>query len=147
MGVPNAMSNTCQNNNGNCNVNSDRDTSDRKIRVVLVGGSGDTGFEVIKILARHPHAELVGVFGPENELGAMEGFYPHLSKLCTLDQELFEPAKLKDMGALIESDFTAESVAYFALAHPGTLGTNNRGREQVEKDWQRLANRLDKAKR
>jgi len=55
--------------------------------------------------------------------------------------------KLKDMGALIESDFTAESVAYFALAHPGTLGTNNRGREQVEKDWQRLANRLDKAKR
>jgi len=70
-----------------------------KIRVVLVGGSGYTGFEVIKLLVRHPRVELVGVFGPESELGPMEGFYPHLSKLCPLDQELFVPEKLPELGA------------------------------------------------
>ena len=75
-------------------------TSDNgKIRVVLVGGSGYTGFEVIRCLARHGRAELVGVFGPANELGPMESFYPHLSKMCTLSQELFEPRRIAEMGA------------------------------------------------
>ncbi len=69
------------------------------IRVVLIGGSGYTGFEAVKLLARHPHAELVGVFGPADELGAMEAFYPHLTKLCPLEQELYEPARLAEAGA------------------------------------------------
>ena len=73
--------------------------SGKKVRVVLVGGSGYTGFEAVKILARHPQAELVGVFGPADELGPMESFYPHLSKLCTLGQELFQPGRLADLGA------------------------------------------------
>ena len=42
----------------------------KKVRVVLIGGSGYTGFEVVKILARHPQAELVGVFGPAGRAGA-----------------------------------------------------------------------------
>jgi len=75
------------------------DSSTNKLRVVLIGGSGYTGFEVVKILARHPNAELVGVFGPASELGPMEGFYPHLTKLCRLDQELFEPDRLAALGA------------------------------------------------
>ena len=73
--------------------------SDSRIRVVLVGGSGYTGFEAVKYLARHRHAELVGIFGPPDELGPMEGFYPHLSKLCSLAQELFEPEKLASLDA------------------------------------------------
>ena len=48
----------------------------KKIRVVLIGGSGYAGFEVIRLLLRHPQAELVGVYGPANELGPMEQFYP-----------------------------------------------------------------------
>jgi len=66
----------------------------KKIRVVLIGGSGYAGFEVIRLLLRHPAAELVGVYGPPNELGPMEQFYPLLSKQVTLSQELFEPAKV-----------------------------------------------------
>ena len=73
--------------------------SRRKVRVVLVGGSGYTGFEVIRCLRRHPNAELVGVFGPEGELGPMEGFYPHLSKLCRLEQVLFEPDRIASLAA------------------------------------------------
>lgn len=71
----------------------------KKIRVVLIGGSGYAGFEAIRWIMRHPVAELVGVFGPQNELGKMESFYPLLSKQVTLSQELYEPQKLVGLGA------------------------------------------------
>ncbi len=72
---------------------------DKPIRVILVGGSGYAGFEVIRWLLRHPRAELVGVFGPENELGAMDEFYPLLTGQTDLRQELFEPDKLDQLDA------------------------------------------------
>ena len=34
------------------------------------------------------------MFGPQNELGPMEQFYPLLSKHVKLSQELFDPAKV-----------------------------------------------------
>ena len=71
----------------------------RKIRVVLIGGSGYAGFEAIRWMLRHPRVEIAGVFGPENELGPMEGFYPLLSKQVTLAQERFEPAKIAALDA------------------------------------------------
>ena len=67
----------------------------KKVRVVLIGGSGYAGFEVIRWLLRHPMAELQGVFGPANELGPMEQFYPLLTKQVKLSQELFEIEKVK----------------------------------------------------
>jgi len=70
-----------------------------KIRVVLIGGSGYTGLEVIRRLARHPQAELAGIFGPQGELGSIEDFHPLLSRQVTLSQELFEPGKLAGLGA------------------------------------------------
>lgn len=73
--------------------------ADRKIRVVLIGGSGYAGFEAIRWLLRHDGVELVGVYGPPNELGPMEQFYPLLSKQVTLTQELFEPEKVAATGA------------------------------------------------
>jgi N-acetyl-gamma-glutamyl-phosphate reductase len=69
------------------------------IRIILIGGSGYAGFEAIRWLGRHPQAELVGVYGPENELGPMEDFYPLLSKQVGLAQELFKPGKLADLDA------------------------------------------------
>jgi len=66
----------------------------KTIRVVLIGGSGYAGFEAIRWLGRHPNVELVGIFGPENELGPMESFYPLLAKQVTLCQELFETDKV-----------------------------------------------------
>ncbi len=70
-----------------------------KIRVVLIGGSGYTGFEAIRRLLRHPHVKLAGVFGPAGELGPMEGFYPLLSKQVELSQELYEPDKVASLSA------------------------------------------------
>ncbi|MHC4983373.1 MAG: N-acetyl-gamma-glutamyl-phosphate reductase [Planctomycetota bacterium] len=70
-----------------------------KTRVALVGGSGYAGFEAIRLLARHPRAELVGIFGPKDELGPIESFYPLLSKQVTLSQELFRPSKVAATAA------------------------------------------------
>ena len=67
---------------------------EKTIRVVLIGGSGYAGFEVIRVLVRHPNAELVGVYGPPSELGPMDQFYPLLSKQVTLSQELFDLDKV-----------------------------------------------------
>ena len=72
---------------------------DRKIRTVLIGGSGYAGFEVIRWLGRHPNVELIGVFGPEKELGPLEGFFPLLSKQVGLSQELFEADRVASSGA------------------------------------------------
>ena len=63
----------------------------KKVRVVLVGGSGYAVFEVIRILMRHPQAELVGVFGSEGKQAAVESYYPLLSKQVSLEQEPFTP--------------------------------------------------------
>ena len=72
---------------------------DKTLRVILVGGSGYAGFEVIRWLLRHPHADLVGVFGPPDELGAMDEFYPLLTGQTDLRQELFEPDTLASLDA------------------------------------------------
>jgi N-acetyl-gamma-glutamyl-phosphate reductase len=65
------------------------------VRVVLVGGSGYAGFEAIRWTLRHPNVQLVGIYGPESELGAMDAFYPLLTKLTDLKQELFDIEKVK----------------------------------------------------
>ena len=71
---------------------------DKKIRVVVIGGSGYAGYELLRWMARHPGAEVVGVFGPENELGAMDSFHPLLTKTQNLTQELFTTEKISDLS-------------------------------------------------
>ena len=71
----------------------------KKIRVALIGGSGYAGFEAIRRLLRHRYVELVGVYGPANELGKMDHFYPLLAKQVELSQELYDKDKLRALGA------------------------------------------------
>src|SRR5689334_21631516 len=64
--------------------------TNKSVRVVLIGGSGYAGYEVIRILLRHGQAELVGIYWPKTELVPMEQFYPLLAKQVKLSQELFD---------------------------------------------------------
>ena len=73
--------------------------SKQSIRIVLIGGSGYAGFEALRWLRRHPAAEVVGVFGPEKELGPMDSFYPQLTGLMDLEQKLFSPEAVREAGA------------------------------------------------
>jgi N-acetyl-gamma-glutamyl-phosphate reductase len=72
---------------------------ERKIRVILVGGSGYSGLEAIRLIQRHPHAEMVAVFGPELELGPVERFHPAISKCFQLSQELFRLERVAELNA------------------------------------------------
>ena len=73
--------------------------SGNKIRIVLVGGSGYAGLEVLRHLARHPHASVVGVFGPSDETGPVEEFFPVLSGVIDLAQKPFDPDAIKALDA------------------------------------------------
>ncbi len=66
----------------------------KKIRVALIGGSGYAGFEAIRLLRRHPQAELVGIYGPAEEVGPITGFYPLLGKTVEMQQELYDVSKV-----------------------------------------------------
>lgn len=78
--------------------NMNKNSLDRKVRVILVGGSGYAGLEAIRWMLRHPHAEIVGVYG-HSSIGPLDQFYPLLSKQFKLSQELFEGDKLADINA------------------------------------------------
>lgn len=65
--------------------------NNKTIRIVLIGGSGYTGLETVRWLARHPQAELVGAFGrPDGTLGRLDEIFPSLGHVCTLSIEPFD---------------------------------------------------------
>jgi N-acetyl-gamma-glutamyl-phosphate reductase len=66
----------------------------KRIRVALIGGSGYTGFEAVRLLRRHPNVELVGIYGPAEEVGPITEFYPLLSKTVEMDQQLYAAEQL-----------------------------------------------------
>jgi N-acetyl-gamma-glutamyl-phosphate reductase len=68
--------------------------SSSPIRVALIGGSGYAGFEALRLLHRHPNAELVGIYGPPEEIGPITKFFPLLSKTVEMNQELFDAAAI-----------------------------------------------------
>ena len=69
-------------------------TEANPIRVALIGGSGYAGFEAIRLLHRHGRAELVGIYGPPEEVAPITDFFPLLSQTVELDQELFDIDKV-----------------------------------------------------
>jgi N-acetyl-gamma-glutamyl-phosphate reductase len=62
----------------------------KKVRIALVGATGYAGFEAIRWLLRHPHVRLTGLYGPPNELGPIDKFFPLLTGQLPLSQELFD---------------------------------------------------------
>src|SRR5689334_22207657 len=65
-----------------------------KVRIALIGATGYAGFEVIKLLLRHDKVEITGLYGPENELGPIDSYYPLLTGLLPMSQELFNAEKV-----------------------------------------------------
>ena len=70
------------------------------IRVALIGGSGYAGFEAIRLLRRHPRVELVGIYGPAEEVGPIADFHPLLGKTVEMDQELYDVGRLEGRADL-----------------------------------------------
>jgi N-acetyl-gamma-glutamyl-phosphate reductase len=67
-----------------------------KIKVAILGGSGYTAVELIKILLRHPHAEIVATTSRQDE--HIADLHPSLLGRLDLRCEPFDPEKLKAKG-------------------------------------------------
>jgi len=61
----------------------------RRIRVGIIGATGYVGGELVRLLARHPNVELVGLVGRERDDDPIGTVHPHLaSTALTLNSEL-----------------------------------------------------------
>ena len=49
------------------------------IRVAIVGATGYVGAELVRLLARHPHASIVGLVGRERQGDPLADIHPHLA--------------------------------------------------------------------
>ncbi|MFO0826046.1 MAG: N-acetyl-gamma-glutamyl-phosphate reductase [Gemmataceae bacterium] len=67
-----------------------------KIKVAILGGSGYTAVELIKILLRHPHAEIVATTSRQDE--HIADLHPSLLGRLDLRCEPFQADKLKAKG-------------------------------------------------
>ncbi len=87
------------------------------MRVVVFGASGYAGAELVRIIASHPHFELVGASAGSNAGSEIGAIYPHLAHSpyggmqLTSNEEL--AAALDGIGA---------EVAFFALPHNQSAG-------------------------
>ena len=64
------------------------------VKVAIIGGSGYTGLELMRLLARHPGVELRAVTSREFEGKPVSSVFPALAGICSLDFSWPDPAKL-----------------------------------------------------
>lgn len=68
----------------------------RKVRIAVLGGSGYTAGELLKILLRHPGAEITAITSRQNE--AIADLHPFLHRRLQIVCEPFEPDALAHRG-------------------------------------------------
>ena len=69
-----------------------------KVKVAILGGSGYTAVELMKLLLRHPHAEIVAVTSRQEPGKPVSADHPILFGRLDLPMENFDPDKLKAKG-------------------------------------------------
>jgi len=74
------------------------------LRVAIAGASGYTGFELVRLLDRHPHAELKMITSRVHRGQRLDKVYPALRKHCDLVFEEPDPERLAAEADLV---FTA----------------------------------------
>ncbi len=68
------------------------------VRVAIIGASGYTGAESIRIILRHSEARLTYLTALEAECGAVEDVFPQFKGRCSLQIEPLDFAKLADLA-------------------------------------------------
>jgi len=82
------------------------------VRVAIIGASGYTGAESIRIILRHSEARLTYLTALEAECGAVEDVFPQFKGRCDLQIEPLDFAKLADLA----------DVALCCLPHKVSMG-------------------------
>ena len=78
----------------------------KKLQIAIIGASGYTGAELIRILLNHPKVEIAGLVANSNTGQKIEQLYPHLIHY-----------NLPDLKKLEEIDFSKIDVAFGCLPH------------------------------
>lgn len=78
----------------------------KKLRIAIIGASGYTGVELVRILLNHPHAEISVLVANSNAGQMMADIYPHLVHY-----------NLPILQKIEEVDFTEIDVAFACLPH------------------------------
>ncbi len=78
----------------------------KKIKVAIIGASGYTGAELVRILLNHPQAEIKALIANSNAGQKMEEIYPH-----------FIHYNLPNLVKIDEVDFAAIDAAFCCLPH------------------------------
>lgn len=78
----------------------------KQIKAVIVGASGYTGEEAVRLLLRHPGVQITAITGDRKAGQAYGSVYPHLAH-----------CGLPDLVALDDVDFTSVDVAFCCLPH------------------------------
>jgi N-acetyl-gamma-glutamyl-phosphate reductase len=73
----------------------------RRISVGIIGATGYVGAELVRILARHPNVELVGLVGRGRDHDPIAGVHPHLGRT----------------GLTIHSELPPSDAVFIALPH------------------------------
>jgi N-acetyl-gamma-glutamyl-phosphate reductase len=80
-----------------------------EIRIAILGASGYSGADLVRLLALHPAARIVGLTGERQAGKAMAEVFPHLAAL-----------DLPRLTRIDEVDWSAVDVAFCALPHGTT---------------------------
>lgn len=99
--------------------------ADRKVRVAIVGASGYTGAELVRLLSRHPSASIVALTADRKAGQELASVFPHLAGVAA---ELGLPA----LTTPDELDWEAIDVAFFGLPHGTTHGVAARAPARVK---------------
>ncbi len=83
--------------------------SEAKARIAVLGASGYTGSELVRLLLRHPRVELVALTADRKAGQTMADVFPQ-----------FAPFKLPTLVTIEDVDFTAVDLVFCALPHATT---------------------------
>ena len=73
----------------------------KKLKVGVVGATGYTGEELVRILVRHPHAELTYVSGKEDREVKIQDIFPYLKGKADLECKAFSEGEAIEKTDLI----------------------------------------------
>jgi N-acetyl-gamma-glutamyl-phosphate reductase len=82
-----------------------------RVKVAVLGASGYTGAELLRLLVGHPHAELVAATSEQSAGRAVSAVFPHLASVLPLS---FEPLKPESLAARAD-------LLFLALPHTHSL--------------------------
>ena len=83
-----------------------RRDGERRLRVGIVGATGYVGAELIRLLSRHPHVDIVGLAGRDRQDEPIGGHHPHLA----------------GTDLTVTTHLPAVDAAFLALPHGAAVG-------------------------